>query len=87
MASIRKHRNKWQAQIRRSGYPARVRSFMQKADAQARANGKTLGRPNIANAVRDQVLTASKDGLSVRRIASDTGVSVGTVHGIIKAAA
>ena len=35
MASIRKHRNKWQAQVRRSGYPALVRSFNQKADAQA----------------------------------------------------
>jgi integrase len=35
MASIRKHRNKWQAQVRRTGYPALVRSFIHKADAQA----------------------------------------------------
>ncbi len=55
--------------------------------ARARAEGKTLGRPNVADAVRDQVLAAKRDGLSVRRIAQEAGVSVGTAHGIIKAAA
>lgn len=35
MATIRKHRNKWQAQVRRSGYPANTRTFIKKADAQA----------------------------------------------------
>ena len=35
MAAIRKHRNKWQAQVRRTGHPARVRSFSHKSDAQA----------------------------------------------------
>jgi integrase len=35
MASIRKHRNKWQVQVRRAGHPAASRSFIQKADAMA----------------------------------------------------
>jgi integrase len=35
MASIRKHRSKWQVQIRRSGHPAVSRSFTQKIDALA----------------------------------------------------
>ena len=34
MATIRKHRGKWQVQIRRVGYPAVSRSFLSKADAQ-----------------------------------------------------
>jgi hypothetical protein len=34
MASIRKHRGKWQAQIRRSGFPHLSRSFINKSDAQ-----------------------------------------------------
>jgi len=35
MASIRKHRNKWQVQVRRAGHPHASRSFNQKADAKA----------------------------------------------------
>ena len=35
MASIRKHRNKWQVQVRRAGHPPVARSFLQKADATA----------------------------------------------------
>ena len=35
MASISKHRNKWQLQVRRVGHPPMSRSFIQKADAMA----------------------------------------------------
>lgn len=34
MASIRKHRKKWQVQVRRLGQPALSRSFVTRADAQ-----------------------------------------------------
>lgn len=71
------------AEFERSMIQERVKAGL----ARAKANGKTLGRPNVANAVRDRVLVAKRDGLSVRRIAQEMGVSVGTVQGIIKAAA
>ena len=35
MASISKHRNKWQLQVRRVGHPPMSRSLIQKADAMA----------------------------------------------------
>lgn len=34
MATIRKHRGKWQVQVRRGGYPSYSRSFLSKTDAQ-----------------------------------------------------
>lgn len=33
MAAIRRHRDKWQARVRRKGYPTKSRSFTNKADA------------------------------------------------------
>ncbi|MFM8608340.1 MAG: site-specific integrase, partial [Hyphomicrobiales bacterium] len=33
MASIRKRLSKWQAQIRRQGFPAQIKSFVKKEDA------------------------------------------------------
>ena len=42
MASIRKHRNKWQVQVRRVGHPPVSRSFIQRADAMAWA--RQVGR-------------------------------------------
>ncbi len=35
MASIRKHRNRWQVQVRRQGMKGLSRSFLNKVDAQA----------------------------------------------------
>lgn len=70
------------AEFERSMIQERVKAGL----ARARAEGKTLGRPNVADAVRDQVLAAKRDGLSVRRIAEEAGVSVGTAKRIIKAA-
>ena len=71
------------AEFERSMIQERVKAGL----ARARAEGKTLGRPNVADSVRDQVLAAMRDGLSVRKIAQEAGVSVGTAHGINKAAA
>ena len=71
------------AEFERSMIQERVKAGL----ARAKVNGRVLGRPNVADGVRDQVLIAKQEGLSVRRIAQEVGVSVGTVHGIIKSAA
>ena len=55
--------------------------------ARARSQGKTLGRPKVATKVRQSILAARSDGRSIRNIATEVGVSVGTVHGVIKEAA
>jgi len=34
MASFRFHGNRWQARVRRAGYPVQTRSFLTKADAE-----------------------------------------------------
>ncbi len=52
----------------------------------AKANGKTLGRPSIPDQTRKRVLKAKEKGLSLRKIAAEAGVSVGTVHNVVKAA-
>ena len=54
--------------------------------ARARAQGKTLGRPKMDEALRDAILS-ERGKLSVRAIAEKTGVSVGAVHKVIKQAA
>ena len=52
--------------------------------ARARANGTRLGRPPKANPKSTAVLEAKAEGLSIRAIASRHGLSVGTVHKIVK---
>lgn len=55
--------------------------------ARAKAQGKVLGRPRIADErMSAAVLEAKEEGLSVRKIAARVGASVGTVQGILKAA-
>lgn len=55
--------------------------------ARAKAQGKVLGRPRVADArMSAAVLAARAEGLSVRKIAARVGASVGTVQGILKAA-
>ena len=66
---------------------AMIQDRVKAALARARAQGKTLGRPKVAHKVRQTILDARSDGLSIRNIAKEVGVSVGTVHGVIKAAA
>jgi len=70
------------AEFERSMIQERVRAGLQRA----KANGKTLGRPSISIQTRKRVLKASEKGLSLRKIAAEAGVSVGTVHNVIKAA-
>ena len=71
------------AEFERSMIQERVKAGL----ARAKANGVTLGRPRVVDDVRDQVLAAKESGLSIRKIATQLDVSVGTVHNIVKAAA
>ena len=52
----------------------------------AKAKGVTLGRPTIKPMTRQAILDGKAAGLSLRKIAASAGVSVGTVHNILKAA-
>lgn len=49
----------------------------------ARKEGKILGRPEISEATKKKVLKLKNKGLSIRKIAKRTGVSVGKVHEIV----
>lgn len=69
------------AEFERSMIQERVKAGLERA----RAAGKTLGRRPISAAKRRSVLAGHADGMSLRKIASASGVSVGTVHGVIKA--
>lgn len=70
------------AEFERSMIQERVKAGL----ARARSQGKTLGRPPVAANVRDAVLEARAEGLSIRKIAERVGVSAGTVHGLLSAA-
>jgi len=70
------------AEFERSMIQERVKAGL----ARARSQGKTLGRPGVTDAVRQSVLSAKAEGLSIRKIANRVGLSVGTVHGIVSSA-
>jgi len=70
------------AEFERSMIQERVKAGLMRA----KANGKTLGRPSISDQTRKRVLRAKGKGLSLRKIAAEAGVSVGTAHNVIKAA-
>lgn len=70
------------AKLERAMIQERVKAGL----ARAKAEGKTLGRPRVVDdAVRAAVLTGKSEGLSVRKIAAQVGVSVGTVQGVLTA--
>jgi len=71
------------AEFERSMIQERVKAGL----SRARAAGTKLGRPTVSDHVRHKVLTARTDGVSLRKIAEQAGVSLGTVHGIVKNAA
>lgn len=68
------------AEFERSMIQDRVKAGLDRA----RAAGVKLGRPSVTANVRDKVLAAREKGISLRKIATNVGVSVGTVHGILK---
>ncbi len=51
----------------------------------AKANGVKLGRPAVPNKKKEAVLAGKASGDNLRMIAKDVGLSLGKVHGIIKA--
>ena len=69
------------SEFERSMIQERVRAGLERA----KQSGKTLGRPKVSKGVRDRVLAAHGDGMSIRKTAALVGVSVGTAHNIIKA--
>ena len=70
------------AEFERSMIQERVKAGL----LRARERGQRLGRPSIPDKTRKRVLKAKEKGLSLRKIAAEAGVSVGTVHNVIKAA-
>lgn len=67
------------AEFERAMIQDRIRAGLDRAKAQ----GKRLGRPPLDDAKRDEVLQARQRGLSVRRISTEVGLSVGAVHRIV----
>jgi DNA invertase Pin-like site-specific DNA recombinase len=70
------------AEFERSMIQERVKAGLERA----KAKGKTLGRPTIKTKVHQTILKEHARGLSLRKIATKAGVSVGTVHNVLKAA-
>lgn len=71
------------AEFERAMIQDRIRAGLDRA----RAQGKRLGRPPLNEAKRDEILEARQRGLSVRRISTEVGLSVGAVHRIVSEAA
>ena len=55
--------------------------------AKAKAEGVYKGRKPTARAKADEVQAMKTEGKSIRAIAEALGISVGSVHGMLKAAA
>jgi DNA invertase Pin-like site-specific DNA recombinase len=69
------------AEFERAMIQERVRAGL----ARARAEGKQLGRPPVSANKEAAIRTARADGKSIRRIAADFRIAVGTVHRIVSA--
>lgn len=54
--------------------------------ARAKAQGKKLGRPRIEIATQRKIISARKEGLGIRKIATTLRVGVGTVKRVLAAA-
>ncbi|MBT3361364.1 MAG: recombinase family protein [Rhodospirillales bacterium] len=69
------------AEFKRAMIQERVKAGLERA----KAAGVKLGRPAIKAETRQAVLALAKFRKSVRSIATETGLGVGTVHRIVKA--
>ena len=61
---------------------AMIRDRVNSGLARARAEGKTLGRPKLADRSESTIRDALANGDSIRKVATACKVSVGTVHRI-----
>ncbi len=71
------------AEFERSLIKERVKAGLERA----KAKGTRWGRPPVPERTKDRVLEAHSAGMSLRKIAREVGVSVGTVHNLLKDAA
>ena len=62
---------------------AMIRERVMAGLKRARRQGKTLGRPRINRAIERAIQTARNDGKSIKAIAAECGVGVGTVQRVI----
>ena len=63
---------------------AMIRERVKSGLNRARANGKTLGRPKIVNdKMMDAIRTHRTAGMSLRKIATEAGCSLGTVQRVL----
>ena len=67
------------AEFERSMIQERVKAGLNRA----RAQGKTLGRPKVAESVEKAVVAARAEGTGKRKIARQLGIGVGTVSRIL----
>ena len=67
------------AEFERSMIQERVKAGLRRA----RAQGKTLGRPKVAENVEKAVLAARGKGTGKRKIAKQLGIGVSTVNRIL----
>ncbi len=74
------------AEFERSMIQERVKAGLERAKANGTKSGRPIGRPVVPARTRQVVLDGNAAGLSLRKIAASAGVSVGTVHNILKAA-
>lgn len=68
------------AEFERAMIQERVKAGLERA----KANGKTLGRPKLDAEKELKVRELHGQGLSLRKIASEVGVALGTVHKVLK---
>ena len=60
-----------------------IRERVMSGLARARAQGRRLGRPPIADKTRQEILAGKRKGLSVRKIVAATGTSIGSVQRVL----
>ena len=67
------------AEFERSMISERVKSGLERA----KANGKTLGRPKVADEVEEQILELRSQGMGILKIGKELGVGTSTVQRVI----
>jgi DNA invertase Pin-like site-specific DNA recombinase len=74
------------AEFERAMIQERVKAGIKRARAKGTKSGRPHGRPSVKPLVRKKIKEAKAEGLSLRAVAEKCGVSVGTVHNVLKAA-
>jgi putative DNA-invertase from lambdoid prophage Rac len=72
------------AQFERDLLSERVKSGLAAAKAKGRVGGRRKGQNIVADRIRTKVLRLRKEGVSIRKLASEFGVGKGTIEKILK---